>query len=71
MKANKSSITDVRKGSVVEVTQENYNSLKKLYDKSVKDNMDVYSAVEWNGITFVLGYLKYVLLVMEQKLGVV
>jgi len=71
MKANKSSVTDVRKGSVVEVTQENYNSLKKLYDKSVKDNMDVYSVVEWNGIAFVLGYLKYVLLVMEQKLGVV
>lgn len=55
----------------MEVTQENYNSLKKLYDKSVKDNMDVYSVVEWNGIAFVLGYLKYVLLVMEQKLGVV
>jgi len=71
MKANKSSVTDVRRGSVVEVTQENYNSLKKLYDKSVKDNMDVYSVVEWNGIAFVLGYLKYVLLVMEQKLGVV
>jgi hypothetical protein len=63
--------TDTRKGSVVEVTQENYNSLKKLYDKSVKDNMDAYSVVEWNGIAFVLGYLKYVLLVMEQKLGVV
>jgi hypothetical protein len=63
--------TDIRRGSVVEVTQENYNSLKKLYDKSVKDNMDVYSVVEWNGIAFVLGYLKYVLLVMEQKLGVV
>ena len=71
MRTQEANGTDTRRGSVVEVTQENYNSLKKLYDKSVKDNMDVYSVVEWNGIAFVLGYLKYVLLVMEQKLGVV
>jgi hypothetical protein len=71
MRTQETNGTDTRSGSVVEVTQENYNSLKKLYDKSVKDNMDVYSVVEWNGIAFVLGYLKYVLLVMEQKLGVV
>jgi len=63
--------TDTRRGSVVEVTQENYNSLKKLYDKSVKSGIDMYEVVEWQDKVFVLGYLKYVLLVMEQKLGVV
>lgn len=63
--------TDTRSGSVVEVTQENYNSLKKLYDKSVKSGIDMYEVVEWQDKVFVLGYLKYVLLVMEQKLGVV
>jgi len=63
--------TDTRRGSVVEVTQENYNSLKKLYDKSVKSGIDMYEVVGWKDKVFVLGYLKYVLLVMEQKLGVV
>ncbi len=71
MRTQETNGTDTRSGSVVEVTQENYNSLKKLYDKSVKSGIDMYEVVEWQDKVFVLGYLKYVLLVMEQKLGVV
>lgn len=71
MRTQETNGTDTRSGSVVEVTQENYNSLKKLYDKSVKSGIDMYEVVGWQDKVFVLGYLKYVLLVMEQKLGVV
>lgn len=56
-------------GNFIAVTRENYTSLKRLYDISLKKKLPPNEVVQWRGMDILLGYLKYVLMAMEARLG--
>lgn len=60
---------EVKQGNFIAITHENYKSLKELFNISLSKKLKPNDVVQWRGKDILLGYLKYVLMAMEARLG--